>query len=59
MNSNDFVKFLTVQFVERLEQPKQKKLKNEKTNTNNFATKWFGLIPVSLKIYAKKFKKNA
>ena len=57
MNSNDFVKYLTVQLVERIEKPKPKT--SEPKQAKSLSIHWFGLIPVSLKIFIKRFQKNS
>lgn len=56
MKSNDFVKYLTVQLVEHIDKPKQKRLGAKQTKS--FSSHWFGLIPVSIKMIAKRFQKN-
>lgn len=56
MKSNDFIKYLTVTFVERMENP-QKTVKRKKKDS--FSNHWFGLIPLSIKMIAKRFQKNA
>ncbi|TCS83991.1 YqzE family protein [Tepidibacillus fermentans] len=57
MKSNDFVKYLTVQLMERMDQP-QKIRSAEKKHKESFSHHWFGLIPLSLKMWAKRFQKN-
>ncbi len=55
MKSNDFVKYLTVQAVEKMNQPKQnKQVTKEKAS---FSTHWFGLVPFSIKMIAERFQK--
>ncbi|OEF99609.1 hypothetical protein BHF71_08275 [Vulcanibacillus modesticaldus] len=60
MSANDLVKYLTVQFVERIDNPRSKNLTIDYHNPNHdsFSTRWFGLIPLSLKIMARRFQKN-
>ena len=53
---NDFVKYLTIQFMQFIENPKEKK---ERINKDEIAIHWFGLIPFTLKFIAKRFKKTA
>ena len=57
MKSNDFVKYLTVEFVERIQNPKTKEVKIPKSK-GDYSTNWFGIIPLSIKMFAKKFQKN-
>ncbi|MFV9510834.1 YqzE family protein [Tepidibacillus sp. LV47] len=57
MNFNDLIKYLTVQIVERMNQPRTKRL-HEKKHKSSFSTHWFGLIPFSLKMMIKRFQKN-
>ncbi|MFT9486343.1 YqzE family protein [Tepidibacillus infernus] len=59
MKSNDFVKYLTIQLVERIDNPKQKSKETAKEQTESFSSHWFGLIPFSLKMVMKRLKKNA
>ncbi len=54
MKSNDFVKYLTVQLVEKMDKPKQKRSKK----STSLSSHWFGLIPMSIKMVAKRFQKN-
>jgi len=58
MNSNDFVKYLTVQIVERIDSPRKKKSETLTKKRNTYYSHWFGLIPLSLKIMVKRFQKN-
>lgn len=48
MNSNDFVKYLTVQFVQRMNQSEKKEaLPKQKISLTQH---WLGLIPFSVKM---------
>ncbi len=53
---NDFLKYLTIEFVHFIEKPKKKRKKNVKSSTS---IHWFGLIPVTLKVIANRLKKTA
>ncbi len=53
---NDIVKYLTVQFVEFIEKPKEKK---ERISKDHIAIYWFGLLPFAIKYIVKRFKKTA
>lgn len=43
--------------MERMDQP-QKIRSAEKKHKESFSHHWFGLIPLSLKMWAKRFQKN-
>lgn len=53
---NDFVKYLTIQFMQFIDNPKEKKTRIDK---GPMSIHWFGLIPFTLKIIVKRFKKTA
>jgi len=60
MKSNDLVKYLTIQLVERMDQPKTDKKRSKEKKTGSLSFRWFGLIPLSLKVMTKKrFRKNS
>ncbi len=57
MKTNDYVKYVTQQFVSYVDTPseKRKALKEErKANKPSFAYRWFGLIPFALTQLFKK-----
>jgi len=56
MKTNDLVKYLTVQVVSRIDQPK--KGPRVKERDDNFSTRWFGLIPLSLRLLRKQLRKH-
>lgn len=58
MKSNDFVKYLTVQLVERIDKPKASK-KSKKNKNRSLSTHWFGIIPISLKLFLKRSQKKS
>lgn len=58
MKSNDFVKYLTVQLVERIDKPKAPK-KPKKSKNRSLSTHWFGIIPISLKLFLKRSQKKS
>ncbi|WP_026689289.1 YqzE family protein [Alteribacter aurantiacus] len=61
MKTNDYVKFVTQQFVEYADQPKseRKKKRLEKKEARPPAiNRWFGLIPLAFFISYKKNKKR-
>lgn len=61
MKTNDYVKYVTQQFVTYVDTPseKRKALKEErKANRHPFAFRWFGLIPFALsQVFKVRFKK--
>ena len=58
VKSNDFVKYLTVQLVERIDKPREKKEEPMQPVRKSFSTHWFGMIPLSVKMYSKRFNKK-
>lgn len=59
MKSNDFVKYLTVQLIERIDKPKaSKKDKSKRGKNRSLSTHWFGIIPISLKLFLKHSQKK-
>ena len=56
MKTNDYVKFLTKEFVNYVDQPKEERklaVPQEKLR-KNYSNEMFGLVPVSLKMMFKK-----
>lgn len=51
---NDLLKDITINLVNRLERPKEKKKVKRKANFT--ATEWFGMVPCSIKVSSKRFK---
>lgn len=59
MNVNDLVKYLTVQLVEKINQPKEKKSENRAGKEEmSYSSRWFGLIPFSIRMFTKRFQKK-
>jgi len=58
MKTNDYVKFLTQEFVTYVDQPKdeRKKKRHAKTHTkkSKYTSRWFGLIPFALLMTFKR-----
>ncbi len=56
MKTNDFVKFLTKEFVTYVDQPKEerKRVVPQEKYKKNYSNELFGLLPVSLKMMFKK-----
>ncbi len=51
MNTNEYVKFLTQQFVQYYDQPKEQRKKHRlerKENRTDFISEWFGVIPFAI-----------
>jgi len=59
MKTNDYIKFLTEQFVSYVDQPKEtRKIQNKRPNyEQNNMNKWFGLVPFALMMTIKRKKK--
>ncbi|UCZ54578.1 YqzE family protein [Bacillus shivajii] len=61
MKTNDYVKFMTQQFVSYVDQPKEERLakkQQKKELKEPRSYRWFGLIPMSLSVTAKKLRKK-
>lgn len=57
MKTNDYIKFLTQQFVRYMDVPKdQRKLKreNKKQLKEPFVSSWFGVVPFALMMLFKR-----
>ncbi|MGN1387137.1 MAG: YqzE family protein [Bacillus sp. (in: firmicutes)] len=58
MKTNDYIKFLTQEFVTYVDQPKdQRKKKKQSRNKQEkpiYTSRWFGLIPFALLLAFKK-----
>ncbi|MCF6094204.1 YqzE family protein [Microaerobacter geothermalis] len=54
MSSNDLVKYLTVEMVRFLEKPRKENKREEVKIRENWSSRWFGLIPFSLKMWMKR-----
>ncbi|MDF2945720.1 MAG: hypothetical protein K0S51_399 [Bacillales bacterium] len=61
MKTNDYIKYVTQEFVKYMNQPDEvkKKIKEEKKqNQEPFLTKWFGVLPISVSIMMSKDAKD-
>jgi hypothetical protein len=59
MSTNDYVKFVTQQFVSYMDQPKEErkqKRKQRKQEKPPFLYHWFGIIPFSLGLLFRRKK---
>lgn len=57
MKTNDFIKYLTQEFVSYVDQPKEERKRYrsvEKSRKRNYSRTLFGLIPFSLKMMLKR-----
>ncbi|MEE6450417.1 YqzE family protein [Gottfriedia acidiceleris] len=57
MKTNDYVKYMTEQFINYIDQPKEKRdsIKQEKEELKTpFSTNMFGMLPLSLALLMKK-----
>ncbi len=61
MKTNDYVKFMTEQVVTYMnsstEEKKQKK-QDKKEGRELFTSKWFGVLPLALKVLVEKRKES-
>jgi hypothetical protein len=61
MKTNDYIKYVTQEFVKYMNQPDEvkKKIKEEKKqNQEPFLTKWFGVLPISVSMMMTKDAKD-
>ncbi|GAA3322015.1 hypothetical protein GCM10020331_040210 [Ectobacillus funiculus] len=59
MSTNDYVKFVTQQFVSYMDSPKQerKQKREERRNVRDpFLVRWFGILPLSLALLYKELR---
>ncbi|WLD92045.1 YqzE family protein [Alkalihalobacillus sp. AL-G] len=57
MSTNDFVKYLTQQFVRHFDQPKEKrreKRTSRKDHKPPMSVQWFGLVPMAISMLIKR-----
>lgn len=60
MSGSELVKYLTEEFMNYIDKPKtereeqRKARKNEKQGNPPLSDKWFGLLPVSIKLWKNK-----
>ncbi|WP_175487404.1 YqzE family protein [Alteribacillus persepolensis] len=58
MEPNPFVKYITQQIVEALDNRFKRPSKHTRSHKHgNFSTRWFGMLPHSLRITWRKMKK--
>lgn len=61
MKTNDYVKFMTEQIVTYMDSPteeKKQKKREKQEEKELFASKWFGVLPLALKVFREKNKKK-
>ncbi|MBO9129672.1 YqzE family protein [Bacillus sp. 165] len=57
MSTNDYVKFVTQQFVTYMDSPKadrQQKRAQKRMEKEPFLVRWFGVLPLSVALYYRK-----
>ncbi|MDF2606192.1 MAG: hypothetical protein K0S34_382 [Bacillales bacterium] len=57
MKTNDYIKYVTQEFVKYMNQPEdvKKRLKEEKKqNQEPFLSRWFGVLPISVSMMMSK-----
>ncbi|WP_085523380.1 YqzE family protein [Tuberibacillus sp. Marseille-P3662] len=63
MKSNDYVKYLTEQFVQYVEQPKEQRKSSRRerkqNNTPMIGNRWFGMLPVAFNHYIRHAKQKS
>ncbi|MDY0408427.1 YqzE family protein [Virgibacillus soli] len=53
MSGNDYVKFITEEFVSYFNKPREKR-KKVKSVSMAYTNRWFGVLPLAIKTYVKK-----
>jgi hypothetical protein len=59
MSTNDYVKFVTQQFVRYIDQPKEERIqqrRKRKEERDSFIHRWFGVIPFAIMMWYRKKK---
>lgn len=51
MSSNDIVKYLTQEFVKFIDTPKNERKKKPK---EQWSSRWFGMIPMAIRMFLRK-----
>lgn len=62
MKTNDYVKFVTEQVVTYMDIPseeKKSKKEQKKQEKELFANRWFGILPVSMKLLTNRYRNKA
>jgi hypothetical protein len=57
MSSQDLIKFLTKEFVQFVDTPKDERLKRKqekKIQSKSWSHHWFGVLPIALKLALKR-----
>ncbi|TYR82429.1 YqzE family protein [Priestia megaterium] len=61
MKTNDYVKYVTQQLVQYMDQPKEQRRTQrikKKEARSSFSNRWFGMIPLSFMMWYRKTKKR-
>ncbi|MDQ0244418.1 YqzE family protein [Priestia abyssalis] len=59
MSTNDYVKFVTQQFVRYIDKPKEERKqqrRQRKEERDSFVQRWFGVIPFAVMMWYRKKK---
>lgn len=59
MSTNDYVKFVTQQFVRYIDKPKEERKqqrRQRKEERDTFVQRWFGVIPFAVMMWYRKKK---
>lgn len=57
MNTNDYIKFLTQEFVTYVDQPKNSRKRHRMDRHNrkrNYSSQLFGLVPIALMMFFRR-----
>lgn len=54
---NDLIRYITEQVVEHMEKPKEER-KSTRKRKEPWQTKWFGMLPLGVSMWAKDKKKE-
>ncbi|KFN01324.1 YqzE family protein [Bacillus clarus] len=61
MSTNDYVRFVTQQFVSYMDAPKEdrkQKKQQRRAEKEPFLNKWFGVMPISATLFYQNVKKK-
>ncbi|MCH1624910.1 YqzE family protein [Ferdinandcohnia quinoae] len=61
MKTNDYVKYVTQQFVSYIDKPKEIRKQTRKQRKDEqapFSNRWFGILPIALMLLIKRSRKH-
>ncbi|MDY0396670.1 YqzE family protein [Virgibacillus halophilus] len=56
ISGNDYIKFITQQVVSYMDSPKEERIKRKTKNRNKagVSSRWFGVLPLAIRLFMKK-----